>query len=127
MHKALFSDSFIKSNFYKSPDTPLYDKLIGGLILLLMIALLIYLAKLMLQFLRNHASSDTSAHLLVYSLALGATSKILDRFSSQMHELFNIAIPANARLVIVAMEESLEMALPLLLILALLTYRRRLG
>ena len=127
MHKALFTMSFIKTNFYKSPDIPFHDKVAGGLALLVMIALLVYLAKRMLLFLRTQASSDTSAHLLVYSLALGAISKILDRFSSQMHELFNIAVPANARLAIVAMEESLELALPLLLILALLTYRRRLG
>lgn len=123
MHKSLFSMSFIKTNFYKSADIPLHDKLEGGVILLAMLALVLYLLVRMVQHLRRRGISDTSA-LLLTALVLGAGSKVLDRFSSQMHELFQIDVSAGVRLMVMVMEESLEMTMPLLLILALLTYRR---
>lgn len=124
MHKSLFSMSFIKTNFYKSADIPLHDKLEGGVILLALLALVLYLLVRMVQHLRRRGISDTSALLLLTALVLGAGSKVLDRFSSQMHELFQIDVSAGVRQMVMVMEESLEMTMPLLLILALLTYRR---
>ncbi len=124
MHKSPFSMSFIKTNFYQSHDIPLQDKLQGGSILLIMLVLALYLLIRMVRHLRRHGIGDTPALLLLCGLALGTVSKALDRFSSQMYQFFQIEISAGIRQMVVVMEESLEMTMPLLLILALLTYRR---
>ncbi|MEL0027307.1 MAG: hypothetical protein VW625_01370 [Perlucidibaca sp.] len=125
LHKSLFSTSFIKMPFYKSPTISLHDKLLGGLLLLALAALLVYLGITLFRHLRNRGLSDTPTLLLVSGLFLGAVSKALDRFSSQMHELFSIEVTAATRWLIVSLEESLEMTLPLFFILALLTLRQR--
>lgn len=62
--------------------------------------------------------------MLLGGLFLGACSKLLDRLNSQLNELFHIVLNPDTRLAIVAIEESLEMLTPLLLTLALHTYRR---
>lgn len=124
LHKSLFGTSFIKVPFYKSASIPLYEKLLGGLLLLALAALLIHLAIALVRQLRKRGLNDTPTLLLFTGLVLGAASKVLDRFSSQMHELFAIEISASIRLLVVALEESLEMTLPLFFILALLTLRR---
>ena len=124
MHKSLFSMSFIKTNFYKSASIPLHDKLVGGLILLAMTSLLIYLIVRTWRYFSNSVCCTSSSLLLFSGLLLGITSKILDRFSSQMLKLFQIALPPDVRMMIVSFEESLELLMPLLLILALLTYQK---
>jgi len=125
LHKALFGTSFIKVPFYKSASIPLQDKLLGGLLLLGIIALLVYLVRALLTHLRRRGPGDAPTLLLLIGLVLGMASKVLDRFSSQMHELFSIDVSATTRLLVVSLEESLEMTLPLFFILALLTLRRR--
>lgn len=124
MHKSLFSMSFIKTNFYKSADISLQDKLVGGLILLAMIILLVCLLVRMWRHFRNNTFYTSSSFLLFSGLLLGILSKVLDRFSSQMLKLFQITLPPDTRMMIIAFEESLEMVIPLLLALALLAYQK---
>lgn len=123
MHKLLFGESFIRTNFYRSADTPLSEKLLGGSLLLALLALLIYLSVSLFRHLQRRQLSDSSL-LLLSGLALGAGSKVLDRLSSQLHELLQIDLSPLAQQMIVIMEESLELTMPLLLLTALLTYRR---
>lgn len=125
MHKQLFGESFIKIHFYRSTDTPLPDKLLGGSLLLALLALLIYLFIKLVRHLRHH-EVDTSSLLLLSGLALGVGSKILDRLNAQLHDLFLFDLSPPAQQMVMIMEESLEMTVPLLLITALLTYRRTL-
>lgn len=124
LHKSLFSMSFIKTKFYKSSDISWHDKLEGGLLLLAIATLGVYLLVRLTQHVRQHGMNSTSSIMLLGGLILGACSKVLDRLSSQLNELFRITLASDTRLVIVAMEESLEMLIPLMLILALLAYRR---
>ena len=123
MHKLLFDESFIRTNFYRSADTPLAEKLLGGSLLPALLALLIYLLIKLLRHLQR-SQLDASSLLLLSGLALGAGSKVLDRLSSQLHELLQIDLSPLAQQMIVIMEESLELTMPLLLLTALLTYRR---
>lgn len=123
MHKLLFGESFIRTNFYRNADTPLSEKLLGGSLLLALLALLAYLLITLVRHLHRHQISDSSL-LLLSGLTLGASSKVLDRLSSQLHELLQIDLSPLAQQMIVVMEESLELTMPLLLLTALLTYRR---
>lgn len=123
LHKALFDMSFIKTGFYKSAATPFADKLAGGTLLLLMLALTAYLAA---RFIRHVPRRlDTARLLVLLGLATGIISKIMDRLGSQLRAIFDIHLAQQQRLMITGLEESMEMLIPVLLILALICHPGR--
>ena len=121
MHKSLFSMSFIKTKFYTSADISFNEKLIGATILILILLLAGYLLAQLLQRMKQRRL-DAPLALMLMGFGMGLVSKVLDRFSSQMRELFNIYVTNETRLMIMALEESLEMIIPVFLIVALLIY-----
>lgn len=121
MHKSLFSMSFIKTKFYTSADISFNEKLIGATILILILLLAGYLLAQLLQRMKQRRL-DAPMALMLMGFGMGLVSKVLDRFSSQMRELFNIFVTNETRLMIMALEESLEMIIPVFLIVALLIY-----
>lgn len=124
LHKSLFEMSFIKTNFYKSSDIPVTDKLLGFTLLLVMIYVLVALAKRFYKVLRNIKQDlDISYIYVMLTVGIAALSKILDRMTSQLNELFDIQLIRSTQLAIMTAEESFEMLLPILLIVAVLTYR----
>lgn len=125
LHKSLFSTSFIKTSFYKSETIPFQDKIMGALLLIAIIALIVQLGMSFFRHLRQRGVNDLPTLLLVIGLILGILCKVLDRFASQMRELFAIQVDPASRQFIGALEESFEMALPLFLILALLIHTRK--
>lgn len=124
LHKSLFGTSFIKTSFYKSQDILFQDKMMGAVLLIAIIGFITQLGISFFRHLRQRGINDLPTLLLVVGLSLGFFSKILDRFSSQMMELFAINIAPVTRQWVTSLEESFEMALPLLLILALLVHTR---
>ena len=50
-------------------------------------------------------------------------AKVLDRMTSQLNELFDIQLIRSTQVAIMTAEESFEMLLPVLLIVAVLSYR----
>ena len=124
-HKSLFGSSFIKTNFYRSQEIPFSDKVYGLIILVLIAGLTLFLLKKLLQTLRLSAHHYTpSTVIILVAIFLTVISKILDRFSSQMYELFHIEISQNTSLLIYALEESTEMLIPILLIISLFNFKR---
>lgn len=125
LHKTLFETSFIKTNFYRSSDIALGDKLIGGTILLIAVYVLFFLMRRFIQFSREQFNGLTVAGFFVYlTLVCAALSKILDRSISQLNELFGIQVSQQASLLVLSVEESMEMLLPVMLIIALLSFRQ---
>lgn len=123
MHKALFGISFIKTNYYLDPAVPLLHKLAGGLILLMIIYLSIYLIVQYIKALKSHVKEANSAfRYLNLAFILLVISKVLDRFSSQMVELFHYHLSKQTELIIRALEESTEMLLPAIFLVALISY-----
>lgn len=124
LHKSLFEMSFIKTNFYKSPDIALTDKLLGFTLLMVMIYVLVALAKRFYKVLRNIKQDlDISYIYVVFTIGIAALSKVLDRMTSQLNELFDIQLIRSTQVAIMTAEESFEMLLPVLLIVAVLSYR----
>lgn len=74
MHKSLFCVSFIKTNFYLNPDISLYNKVGGGLILLIITAVVVYLTVCMGTHLRHRHINNTRSLLLLSGLVLGIVS-----------------------------------------------------
>ena len=125
LHKSLFSMSFIKTSFYKSTTIPFQDKVLGALLLIAIIALIVQLGMSFFRHLRQRGVNDLPTLLLVIGLVLGVLCKFLDRFASQMRELFAIQIDPATRQFVGALEESFEMVVPLFIILALLMHTRK--
>ena len=124
LHKSLFEVSFIKTNFYRSAEIPLGDKLIGAAIIFVMIVVAIFLVRRFLQFCRTQWTGLTVSGFLVYlTFICAAVSKVLDRLTSQLNELFHIVLAKQTSLMIMSLEESMEMLLPVFLILAIFFFR----
>lgn len=121
MHKSLFSMSFIKTKFYSSADITLNEKLIGVTILILILLLAGHLLAQLLQRMKQR-HLDAPLALMLMGFGIGLVSKVLDRFCSQMREFFIISVTNETRLMIMALEESLEMIMPVFFIMALLIY-----
>lgn len=124
-HKHLFDDSFIKTNFYRSADISMMDKVLGFILLLIIILVFLVLAKKLFHTIRNLKTSLDTAHFFIFfTIVCGALSKVLDRTTSTLREEFEIQLIPHTQVVIMAIEEGVEILLPILLIVAVLTYRK---
>ena len=124
-HKRLFDDSFIKTNFYRSAEIPFMDKLLGFILLLAIIFVFFNLAKIFVQVIRQFKSNPNIAYLFIALTVLcGGLSKLLDRTSSTLNEDFNIKLMQHTEVIIMTIEEGVEMLLPILLVVAVMTYRK---
>ena len=118
LHKALYGVSVLKRHFYLSPDVPLMPKLIIGSIVLMLLASLIYGLYLLSIWLKAGAWRHSSGQFLIVSMSLLVGTKVLDRMNSILRADFGIILSPHLVESIVVLEESLEMALPLVLLAA---------
>ena len=124
-HKRLFDIIFIKTNFYRSAEIPLMDKLLGFILLLGIIFVFLVLAKKLVQTVRSMKDSLNIAHFFIFlTIVCGGLSKVLDRTTSTLKEEFGIELLKHSQVMIMTIEEGVEMLLPILLIVAVLSYRR---
>lgn len=124
-HKRIFEISFIKTNFYRSAEIPVMDKVLGLILLLGIIFVFLVLAKKLVQTIRNIKNSLNIAHFFIFlTIACGGISKVLDRTTSTLREEFGVQLLPHTQIVIMTIEEGVEMLLPVLLIVAVLTYRK---
>lgn len=130
LHKRFTVMSLTKIKFYLSPDVPVLQKIIGGIVFIAVTIALIYLAKRLYNRLYNYLVHEGGlrsplGQLLILPAVLLPLSKILDRIASQIYEIFGVRLPGTMSQLIAAYEEGLEMALPALFIVALLLLRIR--
>ena len=124
-HKQVFEMSFIKTNFYRSAEIPLMDKLLGFILLLGIIFVFLVLAKKLVQTIRSMKNSLNIAHFFIFlTIACGGLSKVLDCTTSTLKEEFGIQLVPHTQIMIMTIEEGVEMLLPVLLIVAVLSYRK---
>ena len=124
LHKAFTVMSISKIKFYLSPDVPMMQKIIGGLVLLAVVALIIHLARLCWRFFFQQGGLGTPVgQVLLLPVLLLPISKVLDRFSNGLRESFDIHLSSTVNQFIAAFEEGMEMAMPVLFIVALMLYR----
>lgn len=124
-HKQVFEMSFIKTNFYRSAEIPLMDKLLGFILLLGIIFVFLILAKKLVQTIRSMKDSLNIAHFFIFlTIACGGLSKVLDRTTSTLKDEFGIQLVPHTQIMIMTIEEGVEMLLPVLLIAAVLSYRK---
>ncbi len=124
-HKRLFDDSFIKTNFYRSEEIPFMDKLLGIILLLVILFVFFNLAKMFVQGIRQFKLNPHIAYLFItLTILCGGLSKLLDRSSSILRNDFNIKLMQHTEVIIMTIEEGVEMLLPILLVVAVTSYRK---
>ena len=107
-----------KSRFFLNPDNPLSEKIIFGLILLIIFGALAYLA---VKYAKHLVKSFFKLDTLTWSIAVFCTvlvcAKIADRLPSKWRKMHgDIALSSDQIAVCSLLEESLEMFLPYLVI-----------
>jgi len=113
-HRAVTADSILKTNYYRHAAAPIAEKLVAGLVTLVIFGLLIHVAWRIVRFLLLDSGwrSRAGAWLLGSGLLMVAT-KVLDRLFNILANDFGIVVSPNARLISSAVEEGVEMLLPL--------------
>ncbi len=126
LHKKIFEMSFLKINFYKSSEIAISHKLIGGCLFFLLVITVLYLANRCYQTYRNAASPKQLSYFYCFSASICLVgSKFLDRINNQLIHHFNYHLSSRTASIIVMLEESAEMLVPLLFIVALVCYQKQ--
>lgn len=124
LHKAYTVMSIEKIKFYLSPDVPVIQKILGGIVLLGCIGLILHLAQLCHRYFYRQGGLRTPVgQVLLLPVLMLPASKIIDRFASQVYEIFGVRLPVTLGQVVSSLEEGIEMAMPVLFIVALMLYR----
>ncbi len=124
LHKAYTVMSITKIKFYWSPEVPLPQKLAGGLVLLTLIALLVFLTVQLYGYVvRRRGLLTPMGQVMALPVLMLPVSKVIDRLPSQLYEMFQIVFPLTVQQLLAAFEEGMEMAMPLLFLVALLLHR----
>jgi len=112
-----------KSRFFLDADNPLYEKITYGFVLLLILSGVLYLAK---KYAKHLISSFFRFNTVTWSVATlcttGVLSKIIDRFPSNYHKISGGRLDEDVYTFLQVLEETGEMFLPYLAMLALWQY-----
>lgn len=118
LHKMFYGISIMKRSFYVSSQVPTSSKFVLGGVVLVLTATLLYGLFLLATWLRQGAWRRSSGQFLLVGLGLLLGTKILDRLNAVLRADFGIALTAHFAESLMVLEESLEMALPLVLLAA---------
>lgn len=112
-----------KSRFFLNPNNPWGEKIVFGLLLIVIFAAIIYLAVKYAKFL---ISSFFKLNTVTWSTAVLCTvlvcAKFADRFPSNWRKAHGMLLPQNQIEVWSLLEESLEMFLPYLVVIIMCQY-----
>ncbi len=125
LHTALTGVSLFKSSYYLKSAAPLGEKLLAAAITLIVFAVLVDVARAGLRALRQRGALQ-QPWLQTSLLAIGAAAftKLLDKLQSFVHDFTGHWLPQLYSLIVNALEEGMEMSLPLLFIVALVQFWR---
>jgi hypothetical protein len=126
LHTAITGMSIFKSHYYLKTPAPLSQKLLVGAlaIAIAILALLIEVLFAGLKALRQGALQQDWMCSALLGFVTTTVTKGLDKAEAFTHDITGHHLPQIWGLVVAALEEGVEMSLPLLFIVALLQYRR---
>src|SRR5690606_27324264 len=124
LHKAFTGTSVLKVSFYLGP-APLAHKLVAlGAVGVVLAAVLYLLARHGRSVWRGLRQGHPAATTVAVFAATMVVAKIVDRSRMVLLEDFGVALGSSATALFIALEEALELGLPLLVLLGLLRHRR---
>lgn len=112
-----------KSRFFLNPNNPLHEKIIAGTLLLLLLAVLLYLAvKYTKHLIVSFFKMNTTTWSIATLCTIGVIAKFTDRFPSNYKHSMGFPLPEQLKTNIEVMEETSETMLPLIAAFILLQY-----
>lgn len=122
-HLSTTDSTPFKSRFFLNPENPIYEKVIYGAVLLLILFGVIYLARLYAKTLvKSFFKLDTVTWSVATLCTTGVAAKIIDRFPSNYHKMSGERLSEDIYTLLQVLEEASEMFLPYLAMLALWQY-----
>jgi hypothetical protein len=120
LHKAFTHDSVTKINYFLNAGYPLGERILAGLALLAIAALVVDMAIAVIRFaIDDELFSYSWACVGAVVMGLLAGLKVLDRSEAWLYEKFAIDLSPVVGQTIGTIEEGLECALPLIVIFAI--------
>lgn len=118
-HKAFTTDSLLKISYYLKSPAPLTEKILAGIVAALFIAMLIYVAVVVVRFLFLDAGfASRAGYWLILAGALLVLAKIVDRTPSMLHHLTGHHVQIDVWRLMKAFEEGFEAITPALFALS---------
>ena len=124
LHTAITGMSIFKSHYYLKTPAPIAQKLLIGALAIAILALLIDVLLAGLRALRNGALQQDWMRSALLGFVTTTVTKGLDKAEAFTQDITGHSLPQMWGLVVAALEEGVEMSLPLLFIVALAQYRR---
>jgi len=124
LQNAVTGVNLFRLKWYVEADAPLPQKLLAAAILLIVIGTLLYMLAIGVRaFLKPAPWRQDWGLTVLLAMALGGASLFLDKLQSFVHDFTGSWLHEQASLIVKALEEGLEMALPLIFVSALMQYR----
>jgi len=118
-HKAFTTDSLLKISYYLKSPAPLTEKILAGIVAATFIAMMIYVAIVVIRFLLvNEGLASRAGYWLVLAGVLFVLVKVADRTPSLVHDFTGQHIQVDIWRLMKAFEEGFEMLTPALFALA---------
>lgn len=118
-HKAFTTDSLLKISYYLKSPAPLTEKILAGIVAAIFIAMLIYVALVVVRFLFLETGfASRAGYWLVLAGALFVLVKIVDRTPSVLHDFTGQHVQIDIWRLMKAFEEGFEALTPALFALS---------
>ncbi len=112
-----------KSRFFLNPDNPVGEKIVFGILLIIIAVAVIYLAVKYSKFLvASFFKLNTISWSVATMCTIGVASKIIDRFPANYRKSTGVELSENTYAIMQLVEESSEMFLPYLAIFIIIQY-----
>lgn len=124
LQNAITGWNLFRLKWYVTADATVLLKIVAGAVLLIVVGTLLYMLTLGVRaFLKPEPWRQSWGLTVLLAMVIGGASLFLDKIQSFVHDFTGNWLPQQPSLVIKALEEGLEMALPLIFVSALLQYR----
>jgi len=122
-HKKFTTDSLFKTDYYQMAGVPAMEKVLAGTVVLILLAIVLWLLVAGAREMFARAGWRRPWGMVVlFSLVLAPLLKAVDRAPSILHVRFGLTLPESLDQLMLAFEEGLESALPVLLLVGLAFY-----
>lgn len=124
-HTAFTDYSVLKIPFYYRPEHQVAAQVVAAIAMLLLAASVAIVASRLLKLIRSGEHRHAAwPYFALVGAAMLIGSKVLDRSPAILRDTFDIHLSETTLLVCGALEEGYEMLLPVVISIAILTYRR---
>jgi hypothetical protein len=125
VNKRLTAESVTKINYYLDPAVPLTERLIAAVVILvIVVGVLAYVIGYGPRLWRAVRSGSAAGISVLTVVVLMPATKVADRLPNRLKEAGILEVPGSAKRLSGTLEEMLELALPIIMLIAFLQYWR---